>query len=475
MERPKKRGPLRPVGEIARGNGEPDRVTEQRGLNRVDDTCRRRVVVVQHVGLVVPPEAEIDDETPGGVPVVLDIRTDLRIVRAQVRVTKTVLRLERVFVRSRVVPVDSVRAVVENRVCGEELLDVIPQDVEVRTDLEHVLTVPMEAGVCQVVPERQPVLLEFLFGVLAADPSLPEVISADQQGVNGYGIPVILLPVHGGLVEPSAAPGRLVLQRNRIHVVLHILSRLVAGRTSEAPDVRFMSHACTELERLAGLQLVRQFAEEQRFTERLEESSVERPKVHCVCREGIECDGGVAVLIVPLIGGEHVQPVLDEGPTDASAEQAARKVGLRRTRAQKRITSYEVLPHAVKEGVAVPGVGTRLGGGSDHCARRLLVLGLVVLGDNPELLHRVERERIPATRVLAGDASQEDVVLVARSINEHVDRLGCLCTGGKSAPCCVEAGVLDLNTGRKGGKVQEVAVDRGQVLNLSPRHIRSNL
>ena len=51
------------------------------------------------------------------------------------------------------------------------------------------------------------------------------------------------------------------------------------------------------------------------------------------------------------------------------------------------------------------------------------MLGLVILRDHPELLHGVLRERRPATRVLADDASGQHVVLEAHAVDTALDAI----------------------------------------------------
>src|SRR3989454_10561772 len=59
---------------------------------RVPDVLRSHVVVVQHVRLVIPPNAHVHGESLGRAPVILGIDPDLRVVCAQVRVPRAVLR-----------------------------------------------------------------------------------------------------------------------------------------------------------------------------------------------------------------------------------------------------------------------------------------------------------------------------------------------------------------------------------------------
>ena len=93
--------------------------------------------------------------------------------------------------------------------------------------------------------------------------------------------------------------------------------------------------------------------------------------------------------------------------------------------ASRTIASFSTRPLVLVEAEDLAGiaVAAALGDGGDDRARRLLVLGLEVLGQDLELLDGVLRERIAAARVLADDAAVDDVVLEADAVDEDVDVL----------------------------------------------------
>jgi hypothetical protein len=100
------------------------------------------------------------------------------------------------------------------------------------------------------------------------------------------------------------------------------------------------------------------------------------------------------------------------------------------------------------------------------------MLGLVVLREDLELLHRVLRERGAAAAVLSDHAAVEHVVLVAHAVDEDVDRLG------------VEAARRDLlaslvlrylDARREVREVEEVALVLGQVPHLLGGHAGGDL
>src|SRR5207248_7651472 len=116
-----------------------------------------------------------------------------------------------------------------------------------------------------------------------------------------------------------------------------------------------------------------------------------------------------------------------------------------------------------------PFVGTRLRDGGDDCARRLLVFGLEVARRHAELLHGISRKRIPATRILTCDSTLNDVVLVARAVDEDVHLLGGLRPGGERLAVLVNAIFGDPYARSEHGEIQEVSTRRWKLLDLRRR------
>src|SRR6185437_16973350 len=138
----------------------------------------------------------------------------------------------------------------------------------------------------------------------------------------------------------------------------------------------------------------------------------------------------IAILIVPLVRAEEAQPVLDQGPAGAQAHEVAAVVGFRRARGtSERIQRNEVLVLIGIKGVPGPFVSARLRGRRDDCAGGLLILGFVVLRENPVLLHRIPWARVAAAAILAHRPAMDQVVLVAGPVDEQVGLVGPLRTG----------------------------------------------
>src|SRR5688572_6772533 len=92
----------------------------------------------------------------------------------------------------------------------------------------------------------------------------------------------------------------------------------------------------------------------------------------------------------------------------------------------ERVEGHDTPVLVGEERATAPGVATGLGGCRDNSARRLLVLRLVVLGEDSELLDSVPREGVAAASVLTHRTATNEIVLIARAVDEKVGLLGCL-------------------------------------------------
>jgi hypothetical protein len=84
--------------------------------------------------------------------------------------------------------------------------------------------------------------------------------------------------------------------------------------------------------------------------------------------------------------------------------------------------SAEVLAREGAEGLAVKLVGAGLGLGGHRGAGNLLILGLVIGGDDLVFADGELRKRIALREELPGHPAFPDVVLLTYTINKHVDR-----------------------------------------------------
>ena len=128
---------LRAVGEI---------LARDHGVESRSDGGGRDVVVVDHIRLVVPADAEIQEQAPRGAPVVLDVRPDGSVVRGEIGIT----RAEQGLARER----EAIgREVPELGVAVVVLDGVVVSEVDARAGLDHVLAGPVQAGICYVIAE----------------------------------------------------------------------------------------------------------------------------------------------------------------------------------------------------------------------------------------------------------------------------------------------------------------------------------
>src|SRR5207237_6538152 len=99
-------------------------------------------------------------------------------------------------------------------------------------------------------------------------------------------------------------------------------------------------------------------------------------------------------------------------------------------------------------------VRTRFGRRSDDRARRLLILCLEILRDDPVLPDRVSRERIASAGVLPRDTTARQIILQARAVDEHVDLVRTAPTRCKRAELgAINAVLRHLNSWSERGEV----------------------
>ena len=115
------------------------------------------------------------------------------------------------------------------------------------------------------------------------------------------------------------------------------------------------------------------------------------------------------------------------------------------------------------EHVAAQVIGARTRDRGDDGGRRLLVLGFEVLGQHPKLLHSGLGEGIPTAVVLTGDAAVVDQRLLVLAVDKDVNGAGRLPACGDGA---LRVAFRHADARRQGRKVQEVAVDLGQIIDL---------
>ena len=137
-----------------------------------------------------------------------------------------------------------------------------------------------------------------------------------------------------------------------------------------------------------------------------------------------------------------------------------------------RVERHERLVLVLAERVALESVAAGFGDRGDDGARGFFILGLEVLRDHAELLHRVLRKRIPPARVLSRDSARQDVVLEARAVDEDVDVVR---AHGSGCDRLAQVRVVVANSGRERGEGQEVAVVLRELFDLLFADVRGDL
>src|SRR4029434_1587323 len=130
--------------------------------------------------------------------------------------------------------------------------------------------------------------------------------------------------------------------------------------------------------------------------------------------------------------------------------------GLRKvTLSRKTVLRDEAFVLIEQEQIARPSIRSTARDGSDHRARRLPVLRLVVLRESREFLLGRLRKRRSAAGVLTDDAALEDVVLEADAVDEHVDLRRVETAGGD---LFLQLIVRNVDAGRKRREIEEIAL-----------------
>ena len=207
----------------------------------------------------------------------------------------------------------------------------------------------------------------------------------------------------------------LPLALQRVHAVLDVLGRLEAvapALAAESADVGLVAPVVGDLGLLARFRLQRHFAEEQLLAEGAREHALVVPQPRDQARRSgrdrADDHVGGTVLPVLLVRPEELHAVLRRSDRRATRPTAsARSVGfgvvLPFTKqvlgvADHRLVLDEALVLIEVEELARVPVAAAPGDRGNDGARRLLVLGLEVLRQDLELLHRVLRERVAAAR-----------------------------------------------------------------------------
>ena len=136
------------------------------------------------------------------------------------------------------------------------------------------------------------------------------------------------------------------------------------------------------------------------------------------------------------------------------------------------VQRHESLVLIIQEGATFPRVTTRLRNRGDDRARGLLVFRLEIVRNDAEFLNGVAGKRIAAARVLSGDATRDDVILVALTIDEEVHLLRRLRAGAELLARSIDAIWRDVHARCELREVEDVAARSRQLRDLLLRNVR---
>ncbi len=496
--------------ELRRVDGALQRIVVRE--DGVADDFRGDVVVIEHVRLEVPPDPEIQSQPVRGAPVVLQVSAELQVVGCEEWVAGAVDQLIGRPVQKPLVP-RAIRIAV-HRVRVHEpgrfivpLFHVVMQELCIDACLHHMVPAGVPPSVGDIVADSDAPLGEVLRAQIAAESRELraagrgcEILPAADAGRVRRRVPTEPLVRDHRLVEPGAGED-VVLQDPKGGGVPIVDRRLEGSGDAEIAYVCFVPQVQAELRGRVLAHGIVQLAEQQRLPEGgYKAPGVLRERDRIEGREARGLRDGdlvVAVLIVPLVGAEEEQPVLDQRAADTEAEQRPRVIGLLEGRGDalnpgdtvrrvfgdelERVQGQQILVLVAEEHIPRPDTSTRSRTRRDDGARGLLVFGLEVLGEDAVFLDGVAGERIAATRILPGDTAGREVVLQTRPVNEHVHVVRPLCAGRKVArrdtlrERWIDAVFADDDSWGERRQVEEVPAGGRQPLDLLRGHVRRDL
>src|SRR6185503_14731240 len=170
LEGPLERFAIVAGGDIAidvEGNDQVVRIASQRvSAIRIGDMIR-----VQHVGLVIPPNAEIESQALDRTPIILEVGAELLVARLEERIPSSVPEIEG---RPVVVNLISITCIANVLVLKGwsgvvSLVDVVLGKSDTNSTLDHMFASELEPGVGKIITESWPLLDEFLVRDTTAD------------------------------------------------------------------------------------------------------------------------------------------------------------------------------------------------------------------------------------------------------------------------------------------------------------------
>ena len=226
--------------------------------NSIAHSLRRDVIVVEHVGFEIPPNAQVERKPSRQAPIILQECANLLVVLLETRIAK--LPIELIWISI----IESENSGTPHDRIGKEEMwrlivafdDVVRQEIDVGAELEDVVAAGVESGVRDVITKAKPFLREILYARVASNPSDFPAASRRRpllvfpRGKIGYvrrGIAAKALILDACFVEPCAG-GVCVLEYAKANVLAKVDCRLCRGLLSEIAHICFVAVVKTEFE-----------------------------------------------------------------------------------------------------------------------------------------------------------------------------------------------------------------------------------
>ncbi|MNU89749.1 hypothetical protein D3C71_795980 [compost metagenome] len=323
--------------------------------------------------------------------------------------------------------------VIELRVVGL-LFDGVQVDLLVlHTELDRVAFPAEERRVVLERPALLPFVLQAAFAAADAVDLLAIIARAVGQHAAVVEIDRRLGPERFFIgqmrvVEPI---GVGVLPTQVVAVLFDAGIGAVAARTlpADVADLAFLTTLVGQLDQVLVVDRPIQLAEVQVFLERRgRRAQLVAPRLRQVAGKTAFARLQILrrVVLLALVGDEEVRLVLDDRSTERRAVLLLAGASLADAVLLALARLTPILVGVIPEERALEFIGAGLGHRRHRRRADLVVLGLVVGGDDLVLADGQLRERIAAARVLAGDAALGDVVLLAHAIDVDVDVVGVL-------------------------------------------------
>ena len=418
-------------------------------------------------------------------PVVLQIDAELLVVRGDIAAATAGDRAEDHLVRRGEAVVDVIRKLRVERI----LFEGIDRDrLELDPGLDRVVSVPLETEECQVVLETD-ALLALVLEIPAAagieddlvrlcGKQLP-IAGQLEAGGDGYRARTEgrVLVGQVGVIEPALCAVLIVQIGSGVLAGFGgaVLGRVVAPH---AGQLVFGAIFGAQLPQVIVGRLPVDLGEVQVLLEGRARGLVrQRLEAGRKLGDGVTLAGAELtrpIDLLALVGKKEMHVVADNRTAESHAILAVLGSCFRAVFVFGDGCRAEVLVGVVPKHIAVEIVAARAGHRGDGGAADLVVFGLVIRGDHLVFSDAQLRKRVAAADILSGDATLDDIVLLAHAVDEHVDAIGVL--GTAAQPGRVVVGIGREHHARNDiGEGEKIAAGLWQSVELLGRDVGGDL